>query len=395
MVRGKNILIGITGGIAAYKICELVRIFKKNGANVKVVLTPAAVEFISRLTLETITQENVFVEQFANFENKPEHIALCDWADMFVIAPATANTIGKIANGIADNLLTSLACAFKKSFVIAPAMNTGMWENGFVQENILRLKNAGYKIVEPEDGFLACGTSGVGRLASIEKIYSTVDEVFSSKKFLTGKKIVITAGGTKENIDPVRYIGNYSSGKMGEAIADKAFEYGADVVLISSVPFEKPYRVVIAETAAKMFEAVKNDFTDANSLIMAAAVADYRPVVVADEKIKKESVSELTLQLVKNPDILAEMCKIKREDQIVVGFCAESQNLVENAKAKIQKKACDYIAANDISRKDIAFSSDFNEMILIDKDLEIRQLKKDTKINIASELLELIYDKDN
>ena len=181
MVRGKNILIGITGGIAAYKVCELIRLFQKNEANVKVVMTPAALEFVTPLTFETLTRDKVFIEQFANVEKKPEHIALCDWADVFVIAPATANTIGKIANGIADNLMTSLACAFKKPFVLAPAMNTGMWENEFVQQNISRLKNAGYKIVEPEEGFLACGTNGTGRLASIEEIYDTVEKLFPEK----------------------------------------------------------------------------------------------------------------------------------------------------------------------------------------------------------------------
>ncbi len=395
MVRGKNILIGITGGIAAYKICELVRMFKKNQANVRVVMTEAALEFVTPLTFETLTGETVFIDQFDNIERKPEHIALCDWADILVIAPATANTIGKMANGIADNLLTSLACAFQKPFVIAPAMNTGMWENAFVQENIKKLKTAGYKIVEPEEGFLACGTNGAGRLAAIEKIYDAVNNIFCGKKYLLNKKIVVTAGGTKENIDPVRYIGNYSSGKMGEAIADKAFEAGADVVLISTVPFDKPYTVILTKTAKEMAEEVKKEFEKADSLIMAAAVADYRPIDISEEKIKKENVDELTLQLVKNPDILSEMCKIKKDGQIVVGFCAESQNLEQNAASKIRKKGCDFIAANDISRKDIAFSSDFNEMILIDKELKVRHLKKDTKKNIASELLELIYDKDN
>lgn len=395
MVRGKNILIGITGGIAAYKICELIRLFQKNGANVKAVMTPAALKFVTPLTLETLTGNKVFIEQFANVDKKPEHIALCDWADVFVIAPASANTIGKIANGIADNLLTSLACAFKKPFVLAPAMNTGMWENHFVQQNISRLKNTGFKVVEPEEGFLACGTNGTGRLAAIEKIYDAVNNIFSEKKYLLNKKIIITAGGTKENIDPVRYIGNYSSGKMGEALADRAYELGAEVVLISSVDFCKPYKVINTATAKEMSECVKKEFQDADSLIMAAAVADYRPVETAAEKIKKEDTEELTLRLVKNPDILSEMCKIKKDNQIVVGFCAESRDLEKNAREKIQRKGCDFIAANDISRKDIAFSSDYNEMILIDKKLDIRHLKKDTKKNIASELLELIYDKDN
>ena len=264
MVRGKNILIGITGGIAAYKICELVRMFKKNRANVRVVMTEAALEFVTPLTFETLTGETVFIDQFENIERKPEHIALCDWADILVIAPATANTIGKMANGIADNLLTSLACAFQKPFVIAPAMNTGMWKNAFVQENIKKLKTAGYKIVEPEEGFLACGTNGAGRLAAIEKIYDAVNNIFSEKKYLLNKKIIITAGGTKENIDPVRYIGNYSSGKMGEALADRAYELGAEVVLISSVDFCKPYKVIKTATAKEMSECVKKEFQDAD-----------------------------------------------------------------------------------------------------------------------------------
>ena len=392
-IENKNILIGITGGIAAYKICGLIRLFKKNGANVKTVVTKSALEFVTSLTLQTLSQEQVYVEQFVTEERKPEHIALCDWADIFVIAPASANTIGKIANGICDNLLTSLACAFQKQIIFAPAMNTGMWENGAVQKNIQTLKTFGAIFVEPEDGFLACGTDGKGRLADINTIYEVTCECLQEKRFLKGKKIVITAGGTKENFDPVRYIGNYSSGKMGTAIADRAFEAGADVCLIKTFELSRSYKTVDVQSAAQMFEAVKKEFNDADILIMTAAVADYRPEKTADLKLKKDSTEELVLKLVKNPDILSEMCKIKKEGQTVIGFCAESNNLLEYAKQKIQKKNCDYLIANDISRKDTGFSSNYNEVFILDRNLNITKLEKDIKYNIAKKILECLWQK--
>ena len=392
-IENKNILIGITGGIAAYKICGLIRLFKKNGANVKTVVTKRALEFVTSLTLQTLSQEQVYVEQFVTEERKPEHIALCDWADIFVIAPASANTIGKIANGICDNLLTSLACAFQKQIIFAPAMNTGMWENKAVQKNIQILKTFGAIFVEPEDGFLACGTDGKGRLADINTIYEKACECLQEKRFLKGKKIVITAGGTKENFDPVRYIGNYSSGKMGTAIADRAFEAGADVCLIKTFELSRSYKTVDVQSAAQMFEAVKKEFADADILIMTAAVADYRPEKTADLKLKKDSTEELVLKLVKNPDILSEMCKIKKEGQTVIGFCAESNNLLEYAKQKIQKKNCDYLIANDILRKDTGFSSDYNEVFILDRNLNITKLEKDTKYNIAKKILECLWQK--
>ena len=393
-IANKNILIGITGGIAAYKICELIRLFKKDGANVKTVVTRNALEFVTPLTLETLSQEPVYIEQFSNDEKKPEHIALCDWADLFLIAPASANTIGKIANGICDNLLTSLACAFQKQIIFAPAMNTGMWNNKAVQKNIETLKSYGAKFVEPEEGYLACGVNGQGRLADLNKIFETVEKNFAQKNFLKGKKIVITAGGTKENIDPVRYIGNYSSGKMGKAIADKAFDAGATVTLITTAAHSNlPYNTIHVESANEMFNAVKQEFENTDILIMSAAVADYRPQQTADLKIKKENTEELTLKLVKNTDILQEMCKAKNEKQIVVGFCAESNNLIEYAKQKIQKKGCDYLVANDISKKDSGFSSDFNEVFVLDKNLNIIKIDRDTKDNIAEKLLELLWQK--
>ena len=391
----KNILIGITGGIAAYKICELIRMFKKHNANVKVVATKNALEFVTPLTLETLSQEPVYTKQFETEEKKPEHIALCDWADIFLIAPASANTISKIANGICDNLLTSLACAFQKQIIFAPAMNTGMWNNKAVQKNIETLKNYGAKFIEPEEGYLACGTNGQGRLADINKIFDTVEKTFLKNEFLKGKKVVVTAGGTKENFDPVRYIGNYSSGKMGTAIADKAFEAGADVTLIKSnfTLNNRGYKTIDVVSAKEMLNAVQNEFSAADILIMTAAVADYRPETTAGSKIKKENTDELTIKLVKNPDILKEMCKIKKENQLVIGFCAESNDLIENAKKKIAAKNCDFLVANDISRQDTGFSSNFNEVYILDKDLNIDKIDKDTKENIAARLLELIWQK--
>ena len=394
MLKDKNILIGITGGIAAYKICELVRMFKRNNANVKVCATPSALEFVTELTLDTLSQEQVYTEQFNTDEKKPEHIALCDWADVFLIAPASANTIGKIANGICDNLLTSLACAFQKQMFIAPAMNTGMYNNLAVQKNIESLKNYGKEIIQPESGFLACGTSGMGRLADINIIYEAIERYFTTKQFLKDKKVIITAGGTKENIDPVRYIGNYSSGKMGTAMADAAHKAGADVTLIKTFELKRNYKTIDVKSANEMLEAVKKEFESADVLIMTAAVADYRPEVCADLKIKKENTNELIIKLVKNPDILSEMCKIKKQNQQVIGFCAESNNLIDYAKSKIEKKGCDFIIANDISRKDTGFSSDYNEVYILDKNSNITKIEKDTKENIAIKIMELLYGKN-
>lgn len=391
MLRNKNILIGITGGIAAYKICELVRLFRRNDVNVKVVLTPSAQEFVTELTLDTLSQDKVYTEQFNVTDKKPEHISLCDWADLFVIAPASANTIGKLANGICDNLLTSLACAFQKPILLAPAMNTGMWENIFVKDNIQRLKKAKYHIIEPDEGFLACGTSGKGRLAQPDKIFNEAALILLENEFLKGKKILITAGGTRENIDPVRYIGNYSSGKMGIALADRAYRAGADVTLICTFEVQKSYKTLRADSALEMEKAVKANLSKNDAIIMAAAVADYRPVAVSDLKIKKEDSDELTIKLIKNPDILCEICKLKNDKQVIVGFCAETNDLIENAKSKIQRKNCDYIIANDVSRKDIGFSGDYNEVVIVDKELNLKKLERDTKENIAQKILETVF----
>ena len=340
--------------------------------------------------MESLSQNSVDIEQFNIKDYKPEHISLVDEADIFLLAPLTANTMAKITHGICDNLLTSTYCAFKKQVVIAPCMNTNMWENPSTQANLKTLKERGVKVVEPEVGFLACGTEGKGRLADINLIYETVKNCLIPPQILKGKKIVITAGGTKENIDAVRYIGNYSSGKMGIALADNAYKLGAEVVLISTVDTNKKYKVINVQTANEMFEAVKSEFDNAYSLIMAAAVSDYRVKNKSDEKIKKDGNS-LTIELIENPDILQEMCKIKKDNQIVVGFCAESQNLLDNAKTKIKKKKCDYICANDISQKDIGFSSNYNELFIIDKELNTSHIEKTDKNSAALKILERIY----
>ena len=389
MLENKNILIGITGGIAAYKICTLIRLYRKAGANVRVVLTPNALNFVTKLTLQTLSNNEVYVDNFEIDEYKPEHIALTE-ADIFVIAPASANTIGKLANGMCDNLLLSTACAFSKPILIAPAMNENMWNNPFVQENMSKLKKHGYHIIEPETGFLACGTNGVGRMKEPEEIFDRTVEIFSENKKLKGKKILITAGGTREKIDPVRYITNASSGKMGLALADNAYRMGADVTLVSTFKADKPYKNIVTETALEMEKAVTDEAQNADCVIMAAAVADYRPVECAKSKIKKDGNEELTLKLVKNPDILANLCKNKRKNQVVVGFCAESDDLLENAKSKLEKKGCDYLVANAITRSDIAFSSDYNEVYILSKNAPMVKIDRNTKDNIAKSILETV-----
>lgn len=389
MLSGKTILIGITGGIAVYKICELIRMFKKQNANVKIVCTPNSLNFLTKLTLQNLSQNEVYVQEFDVKNWKPEHISLADEADIMVIAPATANTISKIAKGFADNLLTSIACAFSKKMIIAPAMNCNMWNNPIIQENIQKLKSLGAEILEPESGFLACGYLGKGRLCSLDKIFGAVVEALKYSQRLKGKKVVITAGGTIEDIDPVRYISNYSSGKMGFAIANSAKDMGADVVLITTKNFEAPYKIVKVKSAIEMQSALDNEFELADYIIMAAAVADYRVKNYSEQKMKKTSQDSLTLELVKNPDILKGLCE-KKSHQVVVGFCAESENLLENARTKIQNKGCDFLVANDISRKDIGFSSDDNEVSILFKDGNIKKLEKASKKVIAREILEEI-----
>lgn len=386
MLTGKTILVGITGGIAAYKICELIRMYKRANANVRVVCTKNALNFVTKLTLQNLSQNDVGVEEFVVDDFRPEHISFADEADIMVIAPATANTVSKIATGVCDNLLTSIACAFRKPVIIAPAMNCNMWDNPIVQENLNKLH---YTILEPESGYLACGYEGKGRLCSLDKIFNKTVEILKYEKKLSGKKIVITSGGTIEDIDPVRYISNYSSGKMGLSLADAAYNLGAEVTLITTKNVFRKYNVINVKSAFEMKSAVESHFEDSDYVIMAAAVADYRVKEKSDQKMKKTSDDEITLKLVKNPDILKELC-VKKTHQTIIGFCAESENLIENAKEKIAKKGCDYLIANDISRKDIGFSSDFNEVTILDKNGKMKKLEKADKTTIAYQIFEEI-----
>ena len=386
MLSGKTVLIGITGGIAAYKICELIRMYKRANADVLVVCTPNALNFVTKLTLQNLSKNPVAVEEFEVNNFNPEHISYADRADIMVIAPATANTISKIATGVCDNLLTSIACAFTKPVIIAPAMNCNMWDNPLISENLGKLH---YEILEPESGYLACGYEGKGRLCSLDKIFDKTVEILKCKP-LNCKKIVITCGGTIEDIDPVRYISNYSSGKMGLALADVAKNLGADVTLVTTKDVSRKYNVVEVKSALEMKNAVEQEFENSDCIIMAAAVADYRVKEISEQKIKKTKDDEITLTLVKNPDILKEI-SMKKTSQIVVGFCAESENLIENAKEKISKKGCDYLIANDISRKDIGFSSDYNEVTILDKNGGMKKLERADKRTIARKIFEEIY----
>lgn len=399
-LSGKNVLIGITGGISAYKICSLVRMFKKNNAAVKVVMTPNALEFVGAKTFETLSENEVFIDQFAP-KTSTKHISLADWADLFVIAPLTANTLGKFANGICDNLLTSLFCASfgkKIPMVLVPAMNDGMWNNVFVAQNLEKLSSNGCKVIEPETGFLACGTEGTGRLPCLENILNICVETLNSAKpdkLLNGKRIIITAGGTREYIDPVRFIGNSSSGKMGISLANAALELGAQVELICT--FEPDFetaqkcKITRVESAITMQEAVERAFPDCDCLIMAAAVADFRPKEFSDSKITKEKIGEsenLTLELVKNPDILKNIALKKRENQTIIGFCLSTENVVENAKRKLSEKKCDYIIANEAR---VALGNDDSEVWIIDKNQNVRKIERDSKPRLAKKILELVY----
>lgn len=392
---GKTILIGITGGIAAYKICELIRMYKREGANVKTVVTPNALNFVTKLTLQSLSQNSVATQEFEIPEYQPEHISLADEADIFVIAPATANTISKLANGICDNLLTSIACAFKKTILLAPAMNCNMWENKIIQENLEKLKELNYQIIEPETGFLACGYQGKGRLCELDKIYKATEENLFGNQALLGKNVLITAGGTIEEIDPVRYISNYSSGKMGISLAQEALKQGANVTLVTTTEYANPHMQILkVKSAQEMEKTIVSHLEKQDAIFMVAAVADYRVKNHSEQKLKKtENSDEITIELVKNPDILKTICEIKKEKNLktkIIGFCAESENLLNNAQEKIIKKGCDYLIANDISRKDIGFSSEDNEVHILKKFGETEKITKAPKTKIAQEILKRI-----
>ncbi len=393
ILTNKTIVVGITGGIAAYKAAELVSKLTQAGARVEVIMTEAATEFISPLTLRSLTNRPVVTNMWElASEFSVEHVALAEAADIVVIAPATANTIAKLAAGIAEDMLGCTVLATKAPVVVAPAMHSGMWENTVTQENVFKLKERGFVFVEPEYGRLASGGVGIGRLADIEKIIATINQVLGRSGDLASKRVVVTAGGTREAIDPVRYIGNRSSGKMGYAIAESARDRGAEVTLITAptaLPEPSGVKVVHIISAAEMKEAVNKATAEADALIMAAAVADYQPRSFAKGKIKKEIAgAELSLELIETHDILSEV----KGDFIKVGFAAESEDLIENTMEKLQKKRCDLFVANDITATDSGFEVDKNKVTFIDKNGKVEDLPLMSKREVADRVLDKIIE---
>ncbi|MFW6229770.1 MAG: bifunctional phosphopantothenoylcysteine decarboxylase/phosphopantothenate--cysteine ligase CoaBC [Halanaerobium sp.] len=387
-----NIVLGVTGGIAAYKSLQVASNLTKLNHNVFTIMTESAAEFINPITSHSITHQPVESKLFSNTTSEVKHIGLADKADLFLIAPATANFIAKAAAGIADDLLTTVILATQAPIMIAPSMNVHMFENPVVQRNMQTLEDSGYHIITPDAGYLACGYTGRGRLPEPERLVEEIRRELS-KKDLKNKKVLITAGPTREAVDPVRFLTNHSSGKMGYALARTAAYRGAEVKLISGpTNLETPLGVELkqVESAAQMKESVFKDFKDADIIIMAAAVADYRPQSYSSQKIKKGD-ENLTLNLVRTTDILAELGRMKKKSQLLIGFAAESENLLENAGQKLRKKQADYIIANDISNQDIAFGSDKNQVSILTEEGSVRLplLKKE---KLADKIFDYILD---
>ena len=393
MLKDKNVILGVTGGIAAYKSVEIASRLRKAGASVHVIMTAGAQNFVTSMTFREITGNPVVTTMWGEITNyQVEHIALAELADLVIIAPATANFIAKAAAGMADDMLTTTVLATRVPIFFAPAMNSNMYNNQLTQANIKRLVELGWRFIPPASGHLACGTDGIGRLPEPAEILDFVENELSNEEDFIGKKLLVTAAGTYEPIDPVRYIGNRSSGKMGYAIAEAAKKRGAEVTLVSgpsALTAPAGVKLVMVETAAQMRQAVMEVFDEADIIIKAAAVADYRVREVADQKIKKND-DELVLVLEKNPDILFELGQKKKSGQILVGFAAETQHLLEYAKAKLEKKNLDMIVANDVSRKDAGFNVDTNAVKLLYRDGTVQELPVMTKYKLANELLNMV-----
>lgn len=391
-MENKKVVIGVSGGIAVYKSLDIISTLRKHNVEVKVIMTESATEFVSPITFQSLSQNLVAVDMFSEpkaFEI--QHISLAHWADLMVIVPATANIIGKVANGIADDMLSTTIMASTAPVIFAPAMNTYMYENKIVQDNIKKLESYGYEFIEPAEGRLACGDMGKGKLEDT----SVISEIILSKlypiKDLEGQNVLVTAGPTVSPIDPVRFISNNSSGKMGYAIAEEARDRGANVVLISGpTSLKAPVGVefVNVKTNNEMFNEVLSRFKNQDIVIKSAAVADYKIKEYSDKKIKKASL-ELQLSFVKDKDILKTLGE-KKEHQILVGFAAESNDIIENAKGKLERKNLDFIVVNDITAKDTGFESDDNKVIIIDKNGDEFPLEKMSKRNVAKNLFDEI-----
>ncbi len=394
MLKGKTVLLGVTGSIAAYKIASLASALKKLHVDVHVLMTQNATNFINPITFESLTGNKCLVDTFdRNFQFQVEHVSIAKKADVVMIAPASANVIGKLAHGIADDMLTTTVMACKCKKYISPAMNTNMFENPIVQDNLKTLEHYGYEVIQPASGYLACGDTGAGKMPEPETLLAYIEKEIAREKDLQGKKILVTAGPTQEAIDPVRYITNHSSGKMGYAIAKAAMLRGAEVTLVSGrTAIEAPLfvNVVPIVTAKDMFEAVTGISNEQDIIIKAAAVADYRPAVVSSEKVKKKE-GQMSIELERTDDILKYLGENKREGQFLCGFSMETQNMISNSRAKLERKNLDMVAANNVKEAGAGFQGDTNVLTLITQKEET-SLPLMSKEDAANKLLDKILE---
>ncbi len=392
MLEGKNVILAVSGSIAAYKIANLASMLKKLNANITVSMTQNATNFIHPVTFETLTGNKCLIDTFdRNFQYNVEHVSLAKCADIVIVAPASANVIGKLAHGIADDMLTTtvMACSCKK--IIVPAMNSNMYENPVVQDNIKLLRNYGMEVIEPDFGYLACGDTGVGKMPSEQVLLEHILREIAFEKDLTGRNVLVTAGPTREKVDPVRFLTNHSTGKMGYAIAKHCMQRGAEVTLITGkTEITKPFfvKVIETETAADMFEAVKDCYEEQDIIIKAAAVADYRPAFVAEQKVKKKD-HEMTIPLERTEDILQFLGNNRKQNQFLCGFSMETENLLENSKAKLRNKHIDMIVANNLKEAGAGFGVDTNivTLIMADKFIELPLMSKD---QVAKQIIDTI-----
>ena len=392
MLTGKTIVLGVTGSIAAYKSASLASALVKEHADVHVIMTPNAVNFINPITFETLTHNKCITDTFdRNFEFDVKHISLAKKADIFMIAPATANIIGKLASGIADDMLSTTVMAAKCPVVLAPAMNTAMYDNSIVQENMNKLRMHGYTVIEPSDGYLACGDTGRGKMPEPEYLKDVILHEISHEKDLAGRRVLVTAGPTQEALDPVRFLSNHSSGKMGYAIASQAARRGAEVTLVSGrTSLECPYGVrrIDVTSAADMFREVTSHADEADIIVMAAAVADYRPASVSDNKIKKRD-GAMSVELERTSDIIGTLGAGRRDDQFLCGFSMETENLIENSRSKLERKNLDMIVANNLKVEGAGFRGDTNVAVLIKK-TQVKELQLMSKVELADVILDEI-----
>ena len=392
MFRGKTVILGVTGSIAAYKIATLASMLVKKQASVHVIMTKNATNFINPITFESLTGHKCLVDTFdRNFEFQVEHVSIAKQADVVMIAPASANVIGKLAHGLADDMLTTTLLACKCPKIVSPAMNTAMFENPIVQDNLKILEKYGYEVIQPASGYLACGDAGAGKMPEAETLYQYIERTLADPKDLIGKKVLVTAGPTQENIDPVRYITNHSSGKMGYAVAKAAMLRGADVTLVSGQTALTPpmfVKYVQITTAEEMYQEVTSRSDEQDIIIKAAAVADYRPKTVYENKVKKKE-GQMAIELERTRDILAYLGEHKKENQFLCGFSMETENMIGNSRAKLQKKNLDMVAANNVKVEGAGFQGDTNVMTLITQDQEIA-LPLMSKEEAANKILDII-----